>query len=215
MRYALRSVLFVRGPRPYALIVDDIEKDGAPHDWRWSINCAQGFGGPENRFIDARGNGIYSSLAMLPGATASDAVLYHSPIDDERTPGQAGLPRLLLRDVGLAAAAPQPAIVLQSRPPGRDDIPYLTYGYDNNRQEKIAVKIPSNRVLIERRQMVKPDYKVLLFPYRTGEPPPITTWNGNHTQLTIDLKNGTVDTLTFDGSNPDHRTRIRFNRGRK
>ena len=70
MRYVLRTVLFVRGPRPYALIVDDDDKDGAPHDWQWVINDQISFGEPADTFVDAKGNTVYSSLEMEPGATA-------------------------------------------------------------------------------------------------------------------------------------------------
>jgi hypothetical protein len=86
MRHAIRSMLFVRGERPYVLVVDDYDKDGRPHDWRWSMNCVQGFApGLDTRFVDARGKGVYSSLAMSPGATAAEAVLLHSPIDFDRS----------------------------------------------------------------------------------------------------------------------------------
>jgi len=134
----------------------------------------------------------------------------HSPIDDERRPGQTGLPRLLVRDLGVAATSEQPAILLESRPPGGSG-PYLTYGYDNNRAEKVATPVPTNRVLIERRSVVRPDYVVLLAPFRTGEPLPRTTWNGDRTVLSIDLGTA-VDTNTFDRSRDDHRTRLEFTR---
>jgi len=136
------------------------------------MNCAQGFApGLDTRFVDGRGKGVYSSLAILAAATPAEAVLFHSPIDDERRPGQPGLPRLLVRDLGPQASAPQPAIVPESRPPGGAG-PYLTYGYDTNRKEKVASVVPTNRLLIERRAVARPDYTVLLFPFRTVERPP-------------------------------------------
>lgn len=209
MRSVIRTVLFVRGPHPYVLIVDDDDKDGAPHDWQWVINCQISFGGPENRFVDAKGNGVYSSLAMMPGATADEAVLYHSPIDDGDKPG---LPRLLVRDIGLADPKGQPPILLQSRPPGRSDIPYLTYGFDNNRTVKSIEQVDSNRVIIERDGVAKPSYAVLMFPFRTGEPMPVTTWNADRTILTIRLGQGTTHTIHFDRANPDGRTRLTWRR---
>ena len=215
MRHVIRSVLFVRGKRPYVLVVDDCDKDGQPHDWRWSMNCAQGFApGLDTRFVDGSGKGVYSSLAITSGATPQEAVLLHSPIDDERRPGQTGLPRLLVRDLGPAATAEQPAIVLESRPPGGSG-PYLTYGYDNNRAEKVATPVPTNRVMIERRNVVRPDYVVLLAAFRTGDPLPKTTWNSDRTVLSIDLGDGVVDTIAFDRSHNDHRTRLTFERSGK
>jgi hypothetical protein len=208
MRHAIRSLLLVRGKRPYVLVVDDYDKDGKPHDWRWSMNCAEGFApGLDTRFIDAQGRGVYSSLAIMPGATPAEAVLYHSPIDDERRPGQAGLPRLLVRDLGPHSVAGQPPVALESRPPGGKG-PHLTYGYDNNRKEKVPSIVPTNRVLIERRGVARPDYTVLLFPFRTGENLPATSWNADRTELTIDLGTAGVETIRFQRGGPDHRTRI-------
>jgi hypothetical protein len=65
-------------------------------------------------------------------------------------------------------------------------------------------------MLIERDNVSEPKFKILLFPFRTGEKMPVTTWNISHTELTIDLQNGRTDTITFDGSNADHRTRLSF-----
>ena len=213
MRHAIRSMLVVRGARPYALVVDDYDKDGKPHDWRWTMNCAEGFApGLDTRFIDGPGRGVYSSLAIAAGATPAEAVLLHSPIDDEKRPGQTGLPRLLVRDLGPHAEDNQPKIVLESRPPGGKG-PYLTYGYDNNRTEKIPSKVPTNRLLIERRGVARPDYMVLLFPFRTGERLPTTTWNADRTVLSIDLGKAGVDTIHVERDRPDHRTRLRLERG--
>lgn len=209
MRHAIRSVLFVRGKRPYVLVVDDYDKDGKPYDWRWTMNCAEGFAaGLDTRFIDAQGRGVYSSLAISPGATPAEAVLLHSPIDGG---GHPGLPRLLVRDLGPYAGKGQPAIVLESRPPGGAG-PHLTYGCDNNRTEKVASVVPTNRVMIERRGVSRPDYTVLLFPFRTGEHAPVTTWSAARDTLSIDLGPAGRDTIRFDRGQPDNRTRLTIHR---
>jgi hypothetical protein len=214
MRFVLRTVLFVRGPRSYVLVVDDCEKDGKPHDWRWSMNGAIGFApGLDTRFIDAQGRGCYSSTAIAPGATSTEAVLLHSPIDDEKKPGQKGLPRLLVRSLGVGAAK-APTIALESRPPDGPG-PFLTYGYDNNRAEKVAVDVPTNRLLIDRPAAVRPEFMILLFPFRTGEPLPTTSWNADRSRLTVSPADGLVDTIAFDRAKPDHRTRLTFTRERK
>ena len=188
---AFRSILVVRGARPYVLVVDDIRKDDQPQDYRWTMNCAGAFGGPNHRFLDAEGNGVRSSLAIMPGATATQAVLYHAPIDAEKSPGQRGLPRLLVRDLSPAIPAAQPPIVLNTR---------------------LTDETASNRLQIDRLGVVEPGYKILMFPYRTGEPLPETRWSDDRKTLRIDLKNGVVDTIIFDTSSDDHRTRIRLNR---
>ena len=75
--------------------------------------------------------------------------------------------------------------------------------------------MPTNRVMIERRNVVRPDYVVLLAAFRTGDPLPKTTWNSDRTVLSIDLGDGVVDTIAFDRSHNDHRTRLTFERSGK
>ena len=200
VEYALRSVLTVRGSSPYVLVLDDIQKDAATHNYRWSMGNGVDFG-PTNLFVDASGHGIFSSMTIAPGATATDATLYH--LMDAGT--ATGLPRLLVRDVSGQNNAGQPAIFLDQRPP---DYPggNLTYGIDNNSHQPSSVS--SSRVMIERDNVVAPGYKVLLFPYKTGTSLPATSWNPDHTVLTVSQANGTVDQITLDGTSADHRTRV-------
>ena len=211
VRHALRTLLVVRGKRPYVLCVDDIDKDGTPRNYRWFMNNASGFyPGGDRRFVGPDGNGVYSSLAIEPGATATQAVLYHAPIDAGNKPG---LPRLLVRELGLPEAKGQPALVLESKPPGKEgeSDTNFPYGVDNNTHR--STTIPTNRLLIDRNQVVTPGYVVLLFPFRTGESAPRTVWNKERTELTIDAGGGQADRIAFDRNNADHRTRLTFSRG--
>ena len=132
-------------------------------------------------------------MTMEPGATATEAVLYHTN-DRGNEPGK---PRLLVRDVSEANNVKQPAIRMdQTRfkaPHGLESDYYLNED--------------SNRVLIERDQVVDPKFKVLLFPFRTGEAFPKTSWNADHTELTVDT-GVNVDILKFSTNPSDHRTRV-------
>jgi hypothetical protein len=195
VQYAYRSILFVRGDRPYAIIVDDIRKDDTPRNYRWAMNCVNAFGPPSGAFANAQGKPVASSLLIAPGATATQATLLHLPDQGD----QPGLPRLLLRDVSeLDNSRGQPAIAIKTQ-----------LDRDMAKGEP-----PSNRVFVDRNQVVEPKYKVLLFPYRTGEKLPVTTLDKAANTLRIDLQDGTVDSIVFDGSNPDHRTRMSFSRKR-
>ncbi len=192
VQYAFRTLILVRGKRPYVFIVDDIRKDDAPRNWRWFMNNPQNEGSAETK------PGKYS-MVMAPGATAAEAVLLHK---QDAADGQ-GKPRLLVRELGAQDQARHPAMFIdQTTFDGKDsgDSRYLN--------EQI------NSLTIERQSVVEPQFKVLLFPFRTGEPLPVTTWNDQRTELSIDLRNGTIDVLIFERSNPDRRTRVVLNRKR-
>lgn len=217
VQYAIRTVLLVRGKRPYVLSVDDIKKDDTPHNYRWNMNDAEGFAaGQDNKFIGPEGKTVYSSLVMEPGSTSTQAIFRHSPIDDDpdSTNPKPGLPRLLIRELSLEPTAQQPPINLQTRPPGPQlgdaDHPAFTYGIDNNSHK--FTFICSNCVQIDRNNVVEPHYTVLLFPYRTGEALPAATWSPDRSKLKVDLGDGVYDILTFDRTNPDHRTRVKVQR---
>lgn len=61
----------------------------------------------------------------------------------------------------------------------------------------------------------KKKYKVLLFPFRTSESLPKTSWNADHTKLTVDKGNGDIDILTFSTDPTSHRTKIELRNEQK
>jgi hypothetical protein len=164
--------------------------------------AAVSFGPSGGRFVDGSNNSVFSSMAIQPGATATEAVLYHSPIDDGNA---AGKPRLLVRDVTEQPTAGQPAIMLDKRPIGFAG-GNLTYGVDNN--SNTFTYVPSSRLLITRQNVVSPQFKVLLFPYLTGQNTPTSAWDAAQNVLSIDLQNGFTDRITIDKTQADHRTRV-------
>jgi len=204
VQYAFRSIMTVLGTYPYVLVIDDINRNGSPQNYRWVMNNSIGFGSSSNLFLDATGKTSYASLEIQTGATATDATLYHS-LDSGTA---AGLPRLLVRDVTGQSTTGQPAIFIDDRPiPSGGGTPQtnLTYGLDNN--SHLFTFFPSRRLMIERDAVVEPKYKVLLFPFLTGGLVPVTAWNAATSTLTVTV--GTqVDTITFDETNSDHRTRL-------
>ena len=209
VNYAFRSILTVRGKdqyMPYVLIIDDIKKDGQPRNYRWSMNNSIGFGPSNGVFVDIKKNQVFSSLLISPGATSTDAVLYHE-IDAGTAPN---LPRLLVRDVSEQPVIGQRNITIDDRPilPGVTPTlaSNLTYGVDNN-SKKFSF-FPSRRLFIDRNNVVEPKFKILLFPFGSGNALPITSWDATNTVLTVKVGNQT-DTITFDSSNADHRTRLK------
>lgn len=192
VQHAIRSLLFVRGERPYLLVVDDFKKEDKPTNYRWMM------GNRTRTELDYSGwpNKGELSMRMAPGATATNAVLLHKE-DAEDKPGNA---RLLICDLSEADNSNQPPMRLD------------TTEFKAKPGEDFYLNEQTARLFIERKDVIEPKYKILLFPYRVGEKAPITEWNKEHDTLTIDLQNGTKDMIHFDTSNPDHRTRLTFQR---
>lgn len=181
----------VRGKRPYVLVIDDFKRSDKPSNYRWMMNNSEG---TKPNWDGALVEGPFSMM-LAEGATSNEGVLLHlQDVGD-----QPGLPRLLVRDVSEADNSAQPAMHM-------DQTQFHSPNGDHYLENK------PNRLFIERNKVVEPKYKVLLFPYRTWEKLPVTKWNDKKTELTIDLKHGTVDTISFDSCNVDHRTRISIRR---
>ena len=197
VQYAYRTILFVRGEHPYALIMDDINKDGTPRNYRWQMNCSTMFG-PPSLFTNADGKKVPSDLDAEPGATTAEAVLLHAPMDNAPAdnPKKTGLPRLLVRDFSEAADVKRDPVI---------EVHKQSASTDTSNGD-------IHRLFITRNQAVEPKFKVLLYPFRTGDKLPETKWNEDHSALTIDFGGGKSDIISFDRSNPDHRTRVGFSR---
>ena len=168
------------------------------------MNNSVGFGGSGGVFLNANGSDNFASLQIEPGATATNAILYHV-VDAANTPG---LPRLLVRDVSQQQGSSQPPITIDDRPipaSGANSQTNLTYGVDNNTHEFTC--FPSRQLFIDRNNVVEPNYMILMIPFSNGDPLPNTAWNSSHTVLTVTV-GGQIDTITFNVGNPDHRTRL-------
>jgi hypothetical protein len=189
VEYAFRTILFARGKHPYALVVDDFRKEDNPRNYRWMMNCAFTFGPPDGRFINEHGDPVAYSMIMAPGATPTEATLLHLADQGD----EAGHPRLLVRDLSEVDNSNQPAM--------RMDTTTFT-NFDNT---------ATDRIFIDRNNVIEPKYKVLLYPYRTGDNLPTTIWNAAKTQLTIQQDDGTRDVISFT-PNDDHRERVEFAR---
>ena len=175
VKRAVRTLVMVRGPRPYALIVDDFQRDDAPANYRW------GFSNVSGTEDGKRSKEPGFLVDLLPGATSTEGILAH------RTDLAKGGPRLLVRDLGQAVPGRHPPIRM-------DRTHFLP---PTNEQGDFYLEERSNRLVIERVDVVDPQYQILLFPFREGEALPVTTWNAGRTVLSISLGTGVVDEVTF------------------
>lgn len=165
---AFRTAGLVRGKYPYALVVDDIRKDDAVHHYDW-------------------------------------ALLLDDDVQVVRTwaPGRNDPPNTQLYDVFLAGGGS-----LNSDPKERDGIargePMLLVRVLSRSQEKsvpqvagsVFLALDTTRRLVIPSDSVSPDYRVLLYPYRQGDPLPKTLWDAKRATVTVELP-GQKDEITF------------------
>ncbi len=145
MRQVYRTIGLVRGVKPYVLLVDDVRKDDAVHNYKWFATVASG--------LDI------VTGSMLPAGcdAATDAVLQET----------AGNRRLLVR-------------VLRA-----DGTPQQLSGTTGSSLAYLETLGSYRRLVIERAVVVEPNFRVMLFPFRTGEAIPISGGSGNNLTVTI------------------------------
>jgi autotransporter-associated beta strand protein len=167
MRQVIRTAGLVRGPRPYALIIDDIRKDDAARTYKWLAH-------------------VPADLALLAGSAlpagcnaATDVVLAE--------PAATGDRRLLVRILRADGTPKQAAGAI-----GGSALACLETIASPNTAETW------NRLVIERASTAAPNYRVLLYPFRAGDPLPATTLTtGASPVLTVTIDGGT-DTFAFN-----------------
>lgn len=163
---AFRTFAFSRGAEPWVLVVDDIQKDEEEHLYEWLMQT-----GPETEIASIKDGDIILCDASTPR-------------------GADGLPRprkgdrqLLVRI--LQKNDPAQPLDFASRPsvrletferrdtlqPGETGLGGRTFGLDKR------LVIPS--------RAVAPEFKILIYPHRVGDPLPVTTWSDDRSRLTI------------------------------
>lgn len=180
VRRAFRSVALARGAAPYVLVVDDIQKDDRERLYEWLMQT-----GPNTEVLSLEGNDI----VLCDATVARNAEGRPTPKHGER----ALLVRALnVGDPALARDFPtRPSFRLETFE--RRDTLVAEAGKDALSGSR-TFGVDKRLVLASR--SVAPDFKVLLFPFRIGDPLPETTWNDARTQLTIHIGDQR-DVVTF------------------
>jgi hypothetical protein len=187
---AFRTLAFVKQPNPYLLIADDIQKDSGDHP-------------AEHLYEWIMMTGINTDCASIKD---NDIILCDATVSRDEN-GQPkpkhGDRELLVRIVQMNGPADLhqhqaiPSIRLESfEKKDTNTDPGRSFGLDK-------------RLIIPTRA-VSPDYKILIFPMRAGDPLPATEWNSDPTTLTV-RSHGKTDQFSFTRSD-DGRTRIALSR---
>ena len=174
---AYRTVFLARGEHPYVLVIDDARKDGGKHLFEWNITL------PENvELMDAKTPAVaFQSPEPQPGR--EDDLLITRP--DATRDAKTGKPIVAKGD---------PLFLVRSlwrNSPYGFPVPKLSHF--NGSPEKpfnnfSQLSIPA---LSE-----SPEFRVLLYPHRQGDPVPETAWNDDRSELTVKIK-GRTDLYRF------------------
>ena len=186
VRRAFRTVACVTGGRPYALIVDDIQKDDQERLYEWLMMT-----GPDTDVVSASEDDI----VLCDATVRRDRGGRPQPQEGDRLL----LVRVLNRNV------PADFHAYQSHPSLRLE----TFEKKDTLTPEGRSFGPDRRLVVPSRA-VAPDFKVLLFPHRAGDPLPVTTWDGGKTEFTLEWGDQKDEFAFLPGV--DGRTRLRLRR---
>jgi hypothetical protein len=157
---AYRTIQVAKGKYPYLLVIDDVQKDNQLHHYDWNISVPV--------------------QATLVEVKTPEIVFQNTEPSNERTDDLVIASRTIAKDsLGkpiLQKGEPLCLIrVLWRNTEYGFGVPSLQQfeGYS-------LINIPAHAI--------SPDFKVLVYPYKYGDPLPITEWNKDKTQLTVTVK---------------------------
>lgn len=182
---AYRTVQFTKGKYPYVIVVDDVQKDKQVHLYEWNISV------PVNSdLVDATTPEIvFQNTEPAPNRTG-DLIIAANAVKRDSL-GKAilkiGDPLCLIR-------------VLWRN---------TNYGFPVPKLEKFQgyalITIPAIAI--------SPDFKVLIYPFKYGDPIPQTAWNADRTNLSVVIKDQKDNYQFVEGAG--ERTAIRLERNNK
>ncbi len=168
---AFRTLVFARAPQPYLLIVDDFQKDDQERLYEWLMQT-----GENTEIASFKDNDI-----ILCDATVKRD-------DKGLVKPQKGDRQLLVRILNMNE--PKLERDYQTRPSVRLEMferrDTLTPAMEAGKMSGGRSFGLDKRLVIASRS-VAPDFQILLFPHKNGEPLPVTAFDEGHTKLTVEL----------------------------
>jgi hypothetical protein len=169
VRRAFRTVVFNHGDHPYLIVSDDIQKDDKERLYEWLMQA-----------------GMDTEVASLQDY---DIILCDATVKRDQTgtvTPQKGDRELLVRVLNMND--PAKPHDYQTRPSFRLE----TFERKDTLSPESAKGALSgsrsfglDKRLVIASRSVAPDFRILLYPLRKGDPLPVTTWNSGKTLLTI------------------------------
>ncbi|VGO16248.1 hypothetical protein PDESU_04839 [Pontiella desulfatans] len=188
---AFRSAGLVRGTHSYALVVDDIRKDDAPHTFDWNMMVD-----PDVELVSVKTDEI-----LLGGDPARQTGSFTYNFDRKAEPGD---PQLYIK------------VLERSLPENMFNNPQIrleTIEFKDARNWPDGRSFGLVKRLVVPSFSVEPKFKMLLFPHRQGDTLPEIAWNDARTQVSVEWADQ-KDVISFaDGE--DGRTRVKIVRDGK
>jgi hypothetical protein len=190
VKHSFRSIAFRKGAHPYLLVVDDIRKDEGEHLYEWLMQT-----GPDTELASLKDR----EVVLCDTATRRDENGLPVPAKGAR--------QLLVRVLDMADpanegdCATRPSIRLETFE--RKDTLEPESGESG---APVSRSFGMDKRLVIPSRARSPRFKILLFPFRQGEPLPVTQWNEDHSVLTLSHA-GRTDRYEFRAE-PSGRTLI-------
>ena len=159
---SFRSIGFIRAPRPFVVIADDIKKDDAEHLYEWRMTL------PMNvEAHDIKGADIILGPVSDQHVTQESVTTAYN--DTGKPLAKPGTPLLLVRVLQMTATEPP----IDSPTPSVETIEFVK---TDDTHQFTGRSFGMGRRLVLPTRCVEPKYRVLLYPYRSGEQLPETAW---------------------------------------
>ena len=164
MQQFYRTVQLARGENPYVIVIDDAKKDNLPHLFDWNISV------PLNvELVEALTPEIQFQNTDPSELRMDDLILGKTGMEKDLITGKVkpkkGDPLCLIRVLWRNSE----------------------YGFPVPRFERYQ---GYNQVVVPAKS-VSPEFRILVYPYKFGDPIPKTTWNKERTMLTVQIKDKT------------------------
>jgi hypothetical protein len=178
MKQAYRTVHLARGKTPYVLVVDDADKDGREHLYEWNMTL------PHDVELFKANHPELGGRRVEPLAGREGDLILTRP----NTPRDPKTGELMVKEGDPLCLVR----VLWRNSPYGYPLPRLQRT-GNHIVRKVVGKINSTDRLETFSSLcipavsTSPEFRIMIYPYRHGEPMPTTKWNADRTQLTVKL----------------------------
>ena len=189
---AFRTAGIVRSEKPYALVVDDIQKDDKIHHYDWILTLEH-----DIQIVSKTKINEHEMDIILTGNDPEQLNGWDKDSLPANYSGKvaAKQPMLLVRVLEMNNRVAENIVNIEE---WRSNKPKSNEG--NVRRLVIPV------------DAIAPNFKVLLYPYHEGDELPTTNWNSKHTKVTVKWSNGQKQELDFS-NNADGRTHLYIKSG--